>query len=162
MGKTKSDTSELDALVKDISVGRDKRGIVGFADDPGNTHPRSGATAATVAATVNDGNEEGAAPEKPARPFFDDALNEAELELKAKSEKLLARIIAGDGMTLTNALKELNGIQADYIKTTLDQAPARYEANEETTVKRKGFNRALYETGWLRNQIASAIVKGEE
>lgn len=161
MGRTKSNTSALDSMIAEFESGRGKKGIVGFADDPSEVHPRSGETAYTVAIVNNNGNDEGGAPAKPARPFFDDALNEAELELRRKAEILAERIIMGDGMTVTNALKQLNRIQEEYIRNTLRTAPARYQDNAPATVESKGFDRALFETGWLEDQLQSAVVEGE-
>jgi hypothetical protein len=64
-----------------------------------------------------------------------------------------------DGRTTNEALKETGKYMADNIRVTLLNAPFLFKANRPRTIRRKGFDYALLETGATRKAVSYRVEK---
>lgn len=149
----KFDTKRLDKLIREVSKGN-KTAQVGYFEDSG-VHPRSGLSAADVARIQENGSEH-----IPQRPWVTDGANEAHLPTQRAMKFALRKIQRGE-MTVEQALRKAAEIQKFKITQVLDQAKFFYRENADSTIRTKGFNSPLLETGWIRDKIDIKIEGGK-
>lgn len=134
---------------------------VGYFDD-GDRHPRSGESAPYIAAINNNGGtvvENNTEVFIPSRPFIRDGLSEGEIPAAKEMRASWERFQAGKE-SIESALENIGVEVLYFVNNALDEAPGRYLPNAPYTEKMKGFNRPLYETGWLRTKTDTRIKKG--
>lgn len=156
----KSDFTRLDALLE-AATSPEPVAKVGYFDD-GSVHPRSKKSAPYIASINNNGGSVVEGDNEvviPSRPFLRDGANEAEIPVTDEMVRAYERFQAGKE-TLVEALEDAGEVLLYYINNTLDEAPSRYVGNAPFTIKQKGFDRPLYETGWLRDQTTIKIEIG--
>lgn len=146
--KDKCDFSLIDKMIKDLSNSPTAEVHVGFFDD-GERHPRSKESAPVIAEMNNFGNE---SKNIPPRPFIRDANNRAELIMEDETVKSVNRWLQGKD-SVEEVIFDLGMELYSQWHSVLERAPAMYRQNSPVTIRLKGFDAPLYETGWLLTQI---------
>jgi phage gpG-like protein len=92
----------------------------------------------------------------PARPFMRAAINASQGEIKQGIANALKKVING-----TDIKMALSGV-ADIIINEIDDqiVNGKFKDNAESTIKGKGFNKPLVDTGLMRQSLTSSINKG--
>lgn len=143
----------LKDIQRNATVFERKRGEAGFFD--GDIHPRHGLPLAQIAADNNYGFMTPEGRTVPPRPFFSLACDTADSVVKESLIKGVGRMLSGDRLpddSLRDAAENMAmwiGIYAESNALYIDNAPY--------TVKKKGFNRPLWETGYMATHIKSRV-----
>lgn len=147
--KDKLESALLDSLISEISKSPKKVNI-GFFDE-GERHPRSGESAPDIAAINNFGGESlDGFSVIPRRPFFDEAIRKGELEVEDVLSLSVLAFLTGKE-SLKDSLEDIGNEMFNQLFRTI--RAGRFKDNAELTIKLKGRNRPLFETGWLLTQI---------
>lgn len=123
----------------------------------GADHRNRGAWVAGIAKTNNDGTYGG-----PARPFFDTNVDRNAVPadpLGSRTRHLLRKIVAGTMVNKTSSADTANlgkHLQESLQQEILDFAEPR---NADTTIKRKGFNDPLIESGTMYDSVEYRVVQ---
>lgn len=150
------DFSRLDQLINDLSTQKAEV-KVGFWDE-GERHPRSGESSPDIAHINNFGGEAADGDSYiPRRPFFDEAIRKGELALQDAVAEAVHDIMSGK-VRMKAAMMDVGQEFFNELYRTL--RAGRFLGNAPMTIAMKGFDRPLYETGWLLSQIK--IKLGEE
>ena len=121
---------------------------VGFQAD--QSHYENGTDLVDVAAY----NEFGAS-DIPARPFMKQSFENHEPELKAACTAAYQKVSAGG--TAEQALKELGAFAKGLIQEEI--ANGSFEPNAPSTIRKKGSERPLIDTGFMRQSVNYVIKK---
>lgn len=158
MAGSRSDTRAWDALVKkvgDLANQKVKVGILA-ANGGGDREPGSEMTLVEIAATHEFGSPAAGIPE---RSFLRDAL--AEFGEQARSTQArLARAIIADEMTIEQALGVLGEWWVAKIKGRIARGEGIPPPLAASTIRAKGSDRPLVDTGRLLASITWAIETG--
>lgn len=147
--KDKLECSLLDSLISQIGKGPDKVKI-GFFDE-GERHPRTGESSPDIAAINNFGGESlDGASKIPRRPFFDEAIRKGELELEDIVSSSVYALLSGRE-SLKDSLEDIGNEMFRQLFRTIRSG--QFVENADLTIAMKGFDRPLFETGWLLTQI---------
>lgn len=153
-------TKEVDTKLLDRLIDRVEKGSVtarvGYFDDSGK-HPRTKKTAADIATINNNGSVKANIP---ARPWVTDGAFEGELPTHREMRKYYERFVTGE-LDLKESLRRAAQEQKFRILQKYDEAPAIYANNRPFTVEKKGFDMALFDTGWLQDKIDVKVYEGE-
>ena len=150
---TKADTKKLDRIIQRMEKGP-VTARVGYFEDSGS-HPRSGLTAGDIARIQHEGSEH-----IPQRPWVTDGAEEARLPTERAMAAAYRKFQRGE-VSLQQAIRLATRIQEIRITQVLDEAPAFYQENAESTIKNKGFDHPLLEEGWIRDKIDTKVYEGE-
>lgn len=151
----KADTKLLDRLIDRAEKGS-VTARVGYFDDSGK-HPRTKKTAADIATINNNGYVKANIP---ARPWITDGAFEGELPTHREMRKYYERFVTGE-LDLKESLRRAAQEQKFRILQKYDEAPAIYANNRPFTIEKKGFDMALFDTGWLQDKIDVKVYEGE-
>lgn len=90
----------------------------------------------------------------PSRPFIsDEFFDKVDLIENEVINKLFVE-------TPYDILDKINSSLSQDMKNRIDNSLSHYQENAEYTIKKKGFNHPLFETGKMQNDIDSKIIKG--
>lgn len=156
----KCDNSILQQIKNAMREMDDMHGEAGFYQE---MHPNGrGATAAEVANFNEYGTEMNGEPHIPARPFFKPAAKQSKASMKMSFDKIGFDILSGKRSVL-DGYDKLAKKQAAWIKERiLFNNYASRIPNAPSTVEQKGFNRPLYETGWLADNVRTKVRREDE
>lgn len=143
---------EWKALKNKLHEMQTTHGEAGFYSDP---HPNGrGATMAEVATYNEYGTKD-----IPARPFFAPAARQSRVVMSRMFVQRFQQILL-NRTTVSKSLKELSDRQAEWIKERiLFNTYARTIPNADFTISKKGFNRPLFETGYMADNVKTKVVK---
>lgn len=153
-------SKECDTMLLDRLISRVEKGSVtarvGYFDDSG-VHPRTKKTAADIATINNEG-----APDRniPSRPWVTDGAYEAEFPTHREMRRFYERFVEGK-IDLKTALLKASQEQKFRIIQKYYEAPAVYKSNSPHTIDKKGFDRALFDKGWLQDKIDVKVYEGD-
>ena len=146
------------ALIKRTkTTGRRKIKVGVLSSDPRGGADHGGLTVAELAVVQHFGTADG---DIPPRPFLQMAFDQHREELTQMGAKLLAAVILGE-MPEDRALGLL-GAKLSAEAKKLITLGSQLTPNAPATVKAKGSDRPLVDTGRLLNAITWALDKGHE
>lgn len=94
--------------------------------------------------------------DRPARPFMKQSFENHEDELKAACGHAFKTV--SNGGTTEAALKQLGAFAKALVQTEIRDG--EFEPNKESTIKKKGSDRPLIDTGHMRQSVNFVIKKG--
>lgn len=152
--KTKSDFSgfkEIKKKLLDIESTSIKTGFW-----PEVKHPNGKLNSAELANILINGARKGRSGEIPPRPFLQDGIADGILDLKRTSVRQYKRFMSiKNKRSFKHFAKPIADSSSGWVKQRI--LFNSYEENASYTVRRKGFNRPLYESGWLANNVQTKI-----
>lgn len=114
-------------------------------------HPNGKLDAAHLAVILNYGHEESNIPP---RPFIVDGAQDSLIELRSMFISRFYQFVVNK-QSPQNTLQPIAEAMARWIAQRI--LFNNYERNAEYTVERKGFNRPLFETGWLAENVMTKV-----
>jgi hypothetical protein len=145
---------DLDKILKQVAEVAKQSVLVGIPE--GSEREDGGISNAALAYIHEFGSP---AANIPARPFMREGIEEARERITAQLEKGSKALLDGDPHKADQALNAAGLIAVNSIKgkiTDGDFAPLA-----EATIRRKGSDRPLIDTGAMRNSITYLVVNGE-
>ena len=115
-------------------------------------HPNGKLDSASLANILNNG-----AKNIPARPFMRDGSFDSTIELEALALKQTRKFLTLPNASAKDALLPLAEVVSKWISGRI--LFNSYVDNAPSTVRKKGFNRPLYETGWLAENVQIKVGK---
>lgn len=152
--KVKSDSTGFDILRKKL-VDLDSTSVQwGFWSDV--KHPNGKLDSASLANILERGARRGRSGEIPPRPAIADGIADGQRDLGRMSARQMQRFLS---LQNKRSFKHFTKPIAESGKGWVRQRILfnSYEENASYTVRRKGFNRPLYETGWLANNVQAKV-----
>ena len=122
---------------------------VGFQS--GEDHYEDGADLAEIAAY----NEYGTS-DTPARPFMKQSFENHEAELRAVCQQ--ANNVIASGGTAEEACKKIGVVAVGLIQQEI--VDGSFEPNAESTIRKKGSDKPLIDTGFMRQSVKYVVKKG--
>lgn len=141
-------TPEGRNFLKAISELTEKEVRVGF--QRGKATEEDGTDICDIAAWNELGTED-----IPSRPFIRDSVDNNEAEIEAFLQRMQRRII--NGQSAEKTLKQIGVFQKGLIQREITKG--NFAKNSEVTIKRKGSDTPLIDTGRLRQSVNFVIEK---
>lgn len=150
------DTTIWKSIKNQMMEMKQLQGESGFYSEP---HPNGrGATLAQVAVFNEYGTEQGI----PARPFFKPAAKQSRQVIGKMFADKFKEILL-QKTTVFKALEKISEKEAQWIRERiLFNSYARTIPNAPFTQEKKGFNRPLYETGYLADNVEHKVVRSPD
>lgn len=126
----------------------------GFFKD--QVHPEHDIPLATIADKNNEGFTTPEGRKVPARPFFDYAVNTCDSVMADPFIRGAGKIASGDKNVRGN-LKNAADTMAEWISVYI-KSDELYEPNAPFTIKKKGFDKPLTETGYLSENVEGRLL----
>jgi hypothetical protein len=146
----------LTKVLKQISNLAKQSVLVGIPDDSPERHDGE-ISNAQLAYVQNYGSP---AAGIPARPFMEPGIEDAKERISAQLKKGSRALMDGDLHTANQAMNAAGLIAVNSIKNKITDGD--FEPLKPATVKRKGSDKPLVDTGSMRNAITYLIVSDQE
>ena len=146
----KCDDSGLEGLKAKLLDLQTTSAKIGFWEEV--KHPNGKLDSAALANILENG-----AKNIPARPFIEDGSLDSTIELEALALKQTRKFLTLPNASAKDALLPLAEVVSRWISGRI--LFNSYVDNAPSTVRKKGFNRPLYETGWLAENVQTKVGK---
>lgn len=123
--------------------------VVNIGFQHGKASEKTGVDVCDVAAFNEFGTEN-----MPSRPFLRDSVNDNEDMITTFLQSQVADIIQ-NGKTAEQALKEIGVFQKSLVQDTIEEG--YFEPNALSTIRRKGSDHPLIDTGTMKNSVNYVI-----
>lgn len=147
---------QAEQALKDLSksLDREQRVLVGVPKGAGEYE--DGVNFATIMAVNNFGTADGSIP---ARPVLQPAVEEGAPVYRRLAEVMLPKVLSGD-MEMRVLLEQMGSLAEGHVKQYMTDL--RTPPNAESTIRAKGSDNPLIDTGALRQSIRYVIDDASE
>lgn len=154
------DLSGLDELEKEMDWLEERTIEYGFLD-AARVHPNADVPVATVANWNNSGVKslDASKWKIPPRPFFDVATLYVEDLVNTKFSKRIGQSFLEGKASYTKALDFIGKESADQVQFAIDEGD--FKSLAKSTVRLKGSDVILIESGFMYDSVTSEVIKGE-
>jgi len=147
---------QVEEALKDLAkkLEGDMRVLAGVPKGAGTYE--DGLTLATIAAVNNFGSADGKIP---ARPVLEPAITKGAPQYQRLAEVMLPKVLSGE-MTMRILLEQMGQLAEGHIKQEITDL--KTPPNAPSTIKKKGSDNPLIDTGAFRQSIRYVIDDGSE